>query len=706
MATNNINNQYSEIHSTRNKYIFLLVLFLFMIITLAVLNPFHIFSDYLYVTLPMILFFLSFVISMLFLYNRNPTSLTQSTALSKNWVLRSFINFIQFGFLLAFTYWISTSFTSKTFEDFEKNTYGDKYAIIFNVAMLGMVFIFSLIYGRFSMLALGSMFILFLGLYIFFQTILPIGNKYINAPVLCFYSIIGIGFSLLLNNSKLFEIVTKNETIMNSYFLRALMFLFGFGVSASFIYWIAYTIGSLSGKSTAVSVLLNILIISTILGLLYKAITAGGIFTSVPIVRLFINIILYIPCIFVYIFEFIAYPLRNFSFTQEYQNTTRGSVYMLLFAILLLLIYFNISRVKNMNVLQGGNQLLNDPIHINNEKNLASYASLNGSNSFNYQYGISFWFYIDSNSLSSNSAYLKYTNLLTYGNKPGVKYNPSTNSLMIVVDETGGPSQKSQDFIVDEYDVDENGMRIIYTQNKILLQKWNNVIINYTGGTLDVFYNGVLVNSSEHVIPYMKFDSLSVGQNNGLYGGICNVIYFNKPLTGTQIYYIYNSVKNKTPPTLYDSNFDILQNEFNLAGETSDVINSDIQSTLKTSVENYLPSGSFINMPSASVSLSSIFSSLIPSTSIPAFSIPKPTLNVPSIQISNSSDGKYKIPSEYESKIPSEYKSQIPSEYQSQTPSEYQSQAPADGKIPSEYQSQIPTEYQSQIPSQYLSSTR
>jgi hypothetical protein len=170
--------------------------------------------------------------------------------------------------------------------------------------------------------------------------------------------------------------------------------------------------------------------------------------------------------------------------------------------------------------------------------------------------------------------------------------------------------------------------------------------------------------------------------------------------------YYNNSVKNKTPPTLYDSNFDILQNEFNLAGETSDVINSDIQSTLKTSVENYLPSGSFINMPSASVSLSSIFSSLIPSTSIPAFSIPKPTLNVPSIQISNLTGSKYKIPSEYESKIPSEYKSQIPSEYQSKTPSEYQSQTPTDSKIPSEYQSQIPTEYQSQIPSQYLSSTR
>lgn len=677
MATNNINNYYSEIYSTRNKYIFLLVLFFIMIITLTILNPFNIFSDYLFATLPMILFFLSFVISMLFLYNGNPASLTQSTNMNTNWVLRICTIFIQLGFLVAFTYWISTSFTSKTFTDFEKNTYGDKYAIIFNVAMLSVIFLFSLFYGRFVALALGSLFLLFLGLYILFKTILSSGSKYINAPVLCFYCIIGIGFSLLLNNSKNFTIFTKNETIMNSYFFRALMFLFGFSVSASLIYWIVKTISSLSGKSTLVSILLNILIVVTILGLLYKALFVGSIFRSLPIVSLLINIILYVPCIFVNIFEFLAYPARNFNFSQEYQNTTRGSVYMLLFVILLFFVYFNISHVKNMNVLQGGNQLLNEPIYANNEKALASYATLNGSNTFNYQYGLSFWFYIDSASLSSSSSYLKYTTLLSYGSKPAVKYNPSTNSIAIVVDETGGPSQQSPDFITENHDVDENGMRIIYTQSKILLQKWNNVIINYTGGTLDVFYNGELVNSSEHVIPYMKFDSLSVGQNNGLNGGICNVIYFKNPLNATQIYYIYNSVKNKTPPTLYDSNFDILQNEFNLAGETSNVINDNIKSNLKTSIQKYLPSGSLINMPRSS--------SLLPSIPRPKFSIPKPKPPELSSQTSNTTDTR----------------SQVPSEYESQVPPEYQSQVPAERKIPSEYQSQVPPQYLPLIPPRY-----
>ena len=38
-------------------------------------------------------------------------------------------------------------------------------------------------------------------------------------------------------------------------------------------------------------------------------------------------------------------------------------------------------------------------------------------------------------------------------------------------------------------DFDENGNRIIYKQNDVLLQKWNNIIINYSGGTLDIFFN-------------------------------------------------------------------------------------------------------------------------------------------------------------------------------------------------------------------------
>ena len=60
-----------------------------------------------------------------------------------------------------------------------------------------------------------------------------------------------------------------------------------------------------------------------------------------------------------------------------------------------------------------------------------------------------------------------------------------------------------------------------------MLQKWNNIIINYTGGTMDVFLNGDLVSSTKNIIPYSTLDNLTIGEDNGIKGGICNVIYFN-----------------------------------------------------------------------------------------------------------------------------------------------------------------------------------
>jgi hypothetical protein len=70
--------------------------------------------------------------------------------------------------------------------------------------------------------------------------------------------------------------------------------------------------------------------------------------------------------------------------------------------------------------------------------------------------------------------------------------------------------------------------------------------------------NGELVSSTVEVIPYYTFDNLSIGENNGVKGGICNVVYFRQALTAQNIYYLYNIVKDRTPPVLNDSNETIL----------------------------------------------------------------------------------------------------------------------------------------------------
>jgi hypothetical protein len=104
---------------------------------------------------------------------------------------------------------------------------------------------------------------------------------------------------------------------------------------------------------------------------------------------------------------------------------------------------------------------------------------------------------------------------------------------------------------------------ILYKNSGILLQKWNNMVINYDGGILDIFLNGELVKSINGIVPYYTLDNLTIGENGGINGGICNVVYFNKPLTTTNLYFLYNMVKTNNPPTIKENNQTIIEQNVN-----------------------------------------------------------------------------------------------------------------------------------------------
>jgi hypothetical protein len=376
-------------------------------------------------------------------------------------------------------------------------------------------------------------------------------NKEKSSAVMILLLIIAIPWVILLG-ANLFTGQTRgsNMTVIN----KSLSILFGLIISGLIIFWIAYNIQNLSGKSSIVSFILNLLLVAIILGLIYKTIYVklpSGNNHKNAFLNLILNTLLYIPCIFNGIFD----SFGKMTIGQE----NAGSFMMLIVAIGLIIAYFNVPSLFNLVSSQGGNQLVNRPVYTDTVYNLGSYQDLNGSDEFDYQYAISCWVYIDSAPPNMNPNYKKFTSLLNFGNKPNILYNPSKNRLMITMQQKDLKNITKNKLI----DFDDNGNRIIYINDKLLLQKWNNIIINYNGGTMDIFLNGELVKSSIEVVPYYTYDNLTIGEDDGIKGGICNVVYFRHALTSTNIYYLYNSVKNRTPPILNDSNKTIMIKNIN-----------------------------------------------------------------------------------------------------------------------------------------------
>jgi hypothetical protein len=257
----------------------------------------------------------------------------------------------------------------------------------------------------------------------------------------------------------------------------------------------------------------------------------------------------------------------------QYNAANAGSFMMLGIAFALVIAYFKSPAVFNFISTQGGKQLVNKPVYTNTEYSLGNYQELNGSDRFDYQYAISCWVYVDALGPNTNANYNKFTSLLNFGDKPNILYNAKTHTLMITMQQKDLKDVTKNKLI----DFDDNGNRIIYTDTNFLLQKWNNIIINYNGGTLDIFLNGKLVKSSIEVIPYYTSDNLTIGQNGGIKGGICNVVYFRHALTSQNVYFLYNTVKDKSTPTLSDSNETIMIKNINqTADSTEKVVNKSI----------------------------------------------------------------------------------------------------------------------------------
>jgi len=95
-----------------------------------------------------------------------------------------------------------------------------------------------------------------------------------------------------------------------------------------------------------------------------------------------------------------------------------------------------------------------------------------------------------------------------------------------------------------EYQYDQN----TFYDLTIPMQKWNHIVVNYNRNVVDIYLNGHLERSfiMTNTMPkYSDLDNIRVSADNGLRGGIRNVIYYQHSLSMEQIAYEYN--KEFTP---------------------------------------------------------------------------------------------------------------------------------------------------------------
>ena len=258
-----------------------------------------------------------------------------------------------------------------------------------------------------------------------------------------------------------------------------------------------------------------------------------------------VKLVMYTPCLLLALVDYVKY---------QYKITTKPVWLLLLAELVLIVLWVIVPMLLSAYVSKNGVQLLKEPKYLSSVNVLGTFDELYGKDvvntdvnsisqtnisqpKYNYHYSLSAWFYINPQPPSTSPAYNKYTNILNYGGKPTVEFNGQLNSLRVTVETEQEPNGNKKTVQVFE-------------TKKVLFQRWNNIVINYDRGTMDVLLNGELVGSRPSIAPYMTYESIEVGATNGIQGGISNVLYYKDNLTKNYVELMYQALRGKAEPFL------------------------------------------------------------------------------------------------------------------------------------------------------------
>ena len=271
------------------------------------------------------------------------------------------------------------------------------------------------------------------------------------------------------------------------------------------------------------------------------------------------QLIFYIPCI--------LWDLWTYLF-QQFQMTPWSVYGLLLLELILIVIYMYLPTMTNtVTGIKDGTQLMTNIYWLNQPAKVIATSemllskpttaqALNGQNGqYRTNYCISMWVYVNPQNASS-AAYSQETELFRYGYtdasgvqhvKPMIRYYGGGNDTDQLVERNKYVFYFANYPPTDQYASTGDTMYDVSLPN----QKWNQIVLNYNRNVVDLFINGNLERSfaMENTIPmYSPLDTITVGSANGVQGAICNVAFYNHPLSTEQIAFSYNTLAFSNPP--------------------------------------------------------------------------------------------------------------------------------------------------------------
>lgn len=463
-------------------------------------------------------------------------------------------------------------------------------------------------------------YLLLIGLLYFYNpfeinTKYPVFSKLLILIIAFTYVILFIFIKMKVEAAEDVDLISPTETTILMQFMVVLISFFFFMLAIKGVFWLLLNTKLMKLFHN----MMTLFIIIGVLGIVYlvakKTINKAKNAQGKSFLKLVLKIVMYLPCLLADIAEYIKYEF----------NLTTKPVWILCgieagFVGLWILLPFLFDKIVNLS----GVKLLNEPVNLNMEMTIGNFNTTSNPNDeaksidqqysdmvnakakadieaeddtkqeytdpnvpknkylawiyngiknftwlkiefknhpqytdyntarFSYKYAISGWFYINPQPPNTSTAYSVYTNILNYGEKVKIEYNGKLSSLRVMAAVANTAN-----------DADKNMMTEVYQTNEVIYQKWNNIVINYADGYMDVFLNGVLVGSRPGVLPYMSFDTIVVGARDGIIGGMCNVNYYKDVLNEKTIRLNYKTLRGKEYPyvgTLVNMNYEIKKN--------------------------------------------------------------------------------------------------------------------------------------------------